>query len=92
MTRKIKPELQAECESNGESIDDIHSLFGVTMDDETVEIDLSYLDGEEFVRFSKHVAYSDQYVYVSAREGGLHVTYTFESAPSSAVVMVARSR
>lgn len=92
MTQKIKPKLRDECESNGETLDDIHSLFGVTMDDEVKEIDLAYLDGEDFVRFSTHVAYSDQYVYISARDGGLTVRHTFVSAPADAVVMVARSR
>jgi len=92
MTQKIKPELRQECAANGESLDDIHSLFGVTLGDETMQIDLDYIDGEEFVRFSKHVAYSDQCVYISARKGGLDARQTFESAPREAAVMVARTQ
>jgi len=92
MTQRIKPKLREECKSNGETLDDIHSLFGVTLEDEVKEISLDYIDGESFSRFSKHVAYSDQYVYISARDGGLTVRHTFVSAPYDAVVMVARSR
>ena len=92
MTQRIKPKLREECKSNGETLDDIHSLFGITMEDEVKEIDLDYIDGESFHRFSTHVAYSSQYVYISARNGGLSVRYTFVSAPREAVDLVARTR
>lgn len=92
MSEKIKPKLRDECKANGETLDDIHSLFGITLEDEVKEIDLDYIDGEDFVRFSTHVAYSDQYVYVSARDAGLTVRYTFVSAPREAADMVARAR
>lgn len=88
--QKIKTELAAACESNGESLDDINSLFGVTMDGCVADIDLSYIDGEEFTRFSKHVAYSDDFVYISARNGGLDVSYTFASAPKESADLVER--
>lgn len=91
MMNKVKPELQEECESNDESLDDIHSLFGITIDGGVREIDLDYLDGEDFIRFSRHVAYSDHRVYISARDGGLEVSYTFVSALREAVDLTALS-